>query len=491
MFAVVLGLVAIWSFRPPPTREAMLPIAVLPFVNMSTDSGQEFFSDGLTEEIVTALAKIPSLSVVGRASAFQLKNEHVDSRTAGKVLGVRYLVEGSVRKSGERVRITAQLVNTDTGLSIWTETYDRELQDIFETQSQIAESIAGALQLTFADGTVRKLVSNRTSDLTSYQEYLRARTLYRTRNIHDVLGILEPLVVRDGNFAPAWSLLAQAYFILPLYGFADSNAQARGVFEKAEASARTAIRLDPTNAPAYSVLADLDYTRGYWTKGEDGFRKAIELDPNDPDILNRFSARLTTSGRVKEALNLGERVRTLEPFMPSYNVTTARVMVTAGQFQSAIALLEKTSADGPVGYYRNLYLARAYAAAGRYDAAEQTLRATPPLDGSSHQNFEQAARILHSAPEKASSPAALPAVPGGLNFVYAHVGAWERVLEPLAQRPENGPAYDILWQAEAAPLRKTQRFKKVVDDVGLVQLWRARGWPDLCHPVTGGDFSCD
>lgn len=475
-------------------------IAVLPFANLSTDAGQEFFSDGVSEEIMTALANVPSLSVVGRGSAFEIKDRRLSSRAAGELLGVRYIVEGSVQKSGERVRITAQLVDVDTGLSVWGDTYDDDLGDIFETQSQMAEAIASALQLALGVGDTNRLVSNRTDDLASYEDYLRARSLYRRRAIDDALEILEPLVVRDPDFAPAWSLLAQAYFVFPLYGFADTNAEARSMRDRANNAAQTAIRLDPANAPARSVLADLDYAQGRWTEGEDGFREALALDPNNPDILNRFGARLMISGRIQEALRLNEKLRSLEPFVPVYDVTAARVMVTAGQAQAAIALLEKAPLEAPATYYRNLYLARAYAAAGQYQLAADTLLETPPLDPTvpgyssgvaQRPHFENAARIIRSAPEKTPLPETLPALPGGLSFVYAYVGAVERVLEPLAQTPDNGPSYDILWQAETAPLRKTQQFKKGVTDLGLVQLWRDRGWPDLCRPSGDQDFTCD
>jgi tetratricopeptide (TPR) repeat protein len=247
-------------------------------------------------------------------------------------------------------------------------------------------------------------------------------------------------------------------------------------------------------------LADLDYARVYWTKGEDGFRKALQLDPNNPDLLNRFAARLAISGRIGESMRLNENLRNLEPLVSSYNITAARVMVTAGQAKSAIAILEKMPPEAPLIYYRNLYLARAYAAEGRYEMSADMLLATPPLDASRagfssgvahHQYFQDAARIIRSAPEKISSPEMLPDVPGGLNFVYAYVGALERILEPLAQTPDNGPSYDILWQANAAPLRKTEQFKKTVTDLGLVQLWRDRGWPDVCRPAGDRDFVCE
>ena len=167
----------------PPIEAGGISIAVLPFTNVSGDAGQEFFSDGMTDEITTALTKVPALRVVGRASAFQFKGQNRDMRAIGQALGARYLIEGSVRKAGDRVRITAQLVQADNGVNVWAESYDRELTDMFATQEDIAKAIAGALRVPLGLQQGETLVRNRTKDLDSYQQYLRARALVRARGM--------------------------------------------------------------------------------------------------------------------------------------------------------------------------------------------------------------------------------------------------------------------------------------------------------------------
>ncbi len=166
-------------------RPAGISLAVLPFLNLSSDKDQEFFSDGITEEITSALAKVPGLTVIGRTSAFQFKGQNKDMRAIGKALGVKNLIEGSVRKAGDQVRITAQLIKAEDGTHLWTESYDRKLTDIFAVQEEIAGAIAGAMRVPLGLTQGERLVTNRTGDLDAYQQYLRALALFRARKIDD------------------------------------------------------------------------------------------------------------------------------------------------------------------------------------------------------------------------------------------------------------------------------------------------------------------
>ena len=195
-----------------------ISIAVLPFANVSGDAGQEFFSDGMTEEISAALANVKSLRVIARTSAFQFKGQNGDVRAVGQALGATHLIEGSVRKAGDRVRITAQLVQADNGSQLWSENYDRQLTDIFAIQEDIAQAIAASLRVPLGLAQGDTLVRDRTKDLESYDQYLRARALVRARGqkpVADAIALLEPVVARDPGFAPAWALLAQAYVLVP------------------------------------------------------------------------------------------------------------------------------------------------------------------------------------------------------------------------------------------------------------------------------------
>ena len=474
-----------------PPGAAGISVAVLPFDGAAD---QEFFSDGMTDEIIAALARVRSLRIVGRSSVFQFKGQNRDLRDIGRQLGATHLIDGSVRQAGNRVRVTVQLVKADDGIGIWAENYDRELTDIFAIQEDIAKTVTASLSVPLGLPPGELLVASRTNDLGSYQDYLRARALYRARTIPPAIEILERLVAREPDYAPAWALLAQAYFFFPQNSPVATEAEGRANYrlaeQQVEAAAKNSIRLDPQNASAYSALADIDFGRRRWIAGEDNFLKALSLDPNDPDILHRYTTRLGITGRVKESLMLRQNLQTLEPFLP-YNVVTARLMVTAGQTQAAIAIVERVP-EGTIiqGGQSQVTLARAYAAQGKFSDAADALAKAPALDTVRREALNEAAAVLRAAPRNASF-ATLRLSACALNFVYLYVGASERMLEAPESIPECGPSYDVLWQPESAPLRRTERFKKFARDVGLAEYWRARGWADACRPVDANDFVCE
>ena len=264
-----------------------ISIAVLPFLNLSGDANQEFFSDGMTEEITAALAKVPNLRVVARTSAYQFQRQNQDLRVVGQALGTSHLIEGSVRKVGDRVRITVQLIKVDDGTHLWSETYDRQLTDIFAIQEGIAAAIAGALRVPLGLAPGERLVSSRDIDPESYQQFLRARMVLRNRgpqgsqqsNVQDryagAVAMLEQVAARDPGYAPAWALLSMMT--------SDPD--------KKEAAAREAIRLDPRNAAGYGALALSGvFGLGNFASYEDLYRKALALDPDEPEVLNLLAS---------------------------------------------------------------------------------------------------------------------------------------------------------------------------------------------------------
>ena len=283
-----------------------ISIAVLPFLNLSGDVGQEFFSDGMTEEITSALAMVPDLKVVARTSAFRFKGEKQDMRAVGQALNATHLIEGSVRKDGNRVRISAQLIEVGSGTHLWSENYDRQVSDIFATQEEIARTVVGSLMAPLGLSPGERLVANRTDDLESYQQYLRARALFRARATDEAIAVLEPAVARDVDYAPAWALLAEVYAISPVYeaGLLGAPVEAarpavQSSFDKAEMAAREAMRLDPRHATGYAALAFVQGHRMNWAAAEDLYRQALALDPDDADILHLYSLTLQNTGRLK------------------------------------------------------------------------------------------------------------------------------------------------------------------------------------------------
>ncbi|HEV2667128.1 MAG TPA: tetratricopeptide repeat protein, partial [Blastocatellia bacterium] len=259
--------------------------------------------------------------------------------------------------------------------------------------------------------------------------------------------------------------------------------------DKSVSAARKAIQLDSRQASAYATLATVQYQNGKWAAAEDLYKQGLALDPNDPDILYGFSVLLRNVGRYKQGLSVSDRVRTLEPLSLLYKIGFARALQVAGQDHESIAVLEAL----PPGYPSNIYLAQAYATAERYSEAADTLLAVPQRSFA-QRSVEDAARLLRGAPAKVKSPEALPVLEAELNFVYAHVGAMNRVMEYPERNLEIGITGDnvarTLWRPNYAPLRKTERFKAYVRKAGLVDYWRARGWPDLCRAQGADDFVC-
>jgi TolB-like protein len=477
-------------------------IAVLPFENLSGDAAQEFFSDGMTEEITGALAKVPDLKVVARTSAFQFRAQNRDIQSIGQQLHATHFIEGSVRKAGNRVRITAQLIKADDGTHIWAENYDRDLTDVFAVQEEIAQAIAGALRVPLGLKQGEALVPARTADVESYQQYLRARALVRARgkSILQAIGILEPLVARTPEFAPAWALIAHAYFLLPTYdpvvrtGTTDEVRHLiRSYFDKAEGAARRAIQLDSKNASGFGALAGVQMQTGKWAEAEELFRQALALDPLEPDTLYNLSITLASTGRFKDALAVGEKLQALEPFVPNYNLTVAAHILISGRIEAAISILEAIPPDAAGGYFRAITLAQAYAAVGRFGDAATALLAMPQPNVVGRQSVEDAAQLIRMAPAKVQSTQELPNLDlSGLNFVYGYIGVEDRVMEFAEHvRLTTGGTTTFIWTPAYALARKTERFKAHLRAVGLADYWRAKGWPSVCHPTSGDDFECD
>jgi adenylate cyclase len=501
--AAVAAAVLLYQFATPSTEQqagvdvakavssspaSAISIAVLPFANLSSDPEQEFFSDGITEEITGALARIPDLGVVARTSAFQFKGQNRDLRAVGQSLGATHLIEGSVRKEGNRLRITAQLIETDNGVHLWTESYDRELTGVFAIQEEIATAIAGALRVPLGLAPGETVVSNRNIDPESYEQYLHATALFRARgrsNIADAFNIMEQVVARNPDYAPAWALLADIY-------------RTRGNASRQEEAARRAIELDPNLADGYVALGVVELGREKLLLAENRYKQALALDANNEGVLFTYGNLLGAVGRVKEALATYQRLRTLEPFVPLYNGNLSDALWLNGQDEAAIAILKNLPADLPGGMTPGGLgeLARIYASMGRYSEAADAMLALSAMNVPPEMAAiaKEAARLLRTAPAQSASPQNLPRL-GTAGFVYLYIGAPSRALEEYERWGEAGifaPDFiALLWHPSYAPVRKTERFKAYVRKAGLVDYWRARGWPEFCRPVGADDFSCE
>jgi tetratricopeptide (TPR) repeat protein len=240
-------------------------------------------------------------------------------------------------------------------------------------------------------------------------------------------------------------------------------------------------------------MGEVEFGRGNWIGSDDRYRRALELDPNDPDALLRYMIRLGQAGRFKDALSFAERLWTLEPFVPVYNIFGGWVLALNGQSTAGIAMLEQVPAEAAGGYFRNATLASLYAHEGRFSEAADQLLAIPARQSIvSRRMVEDAARVLRTAPRRAAAPESLPALES-LSWVYGYVGAENRRFD-FIERSVAARWFGTFvppWLPKELELRKTARFKALMRNAGLVDYWRARGWPDLCRPVGADDFVCD
>jgi TolB-like protein/Tfp pilus assembly protein PilF len=352
----------------PAAGSAAPSIAVLPMVDLSPGHDQEYFTDGLTEELLNVLAKNPRLRVVGRTSAFQFKNKQEDLRVIGKKLGVSTLLEGSVRKSGSRVRITAQLVNATDGFHLWSETYDRKLDDIFAVQDEIARSVAEALNVTLL-GDEQGASAPRGTTAPAYNAYLQGRYFFELNtqeSLENALRYFGEAVELDPGYALAWagSSLAYATYASEGYGpVADG-------FEKARLAVERALELDPNLAEAHAALALVRRVYDWnWVGADASSQRALALDPGKPSLILDAARVASTLGRLDEALDLTRRAVTADPLNVRVHYRLARYAYFLGRLDEATAAFQKVLELNPEYPGAHADLALVYLAQSRPDAA--------------------------------------------------------------------------------------------------------------------------
>jgi TolB-like protein/Tfp pilus assembly protein PilF len=324
-----------------PTSLARDSIAVLPFINMSPDAENEYFTDGITEEIINALAQIKELHVVARSSAFSFKGKHIDPRIVGEQLNVRTILEGSVRRADNRLRIMVQLVNTADGYHLWSERYDREMKDVFEIQDEIARSIAERLKVTL-EGGQEPLVKAGTKNLDAYQLYLKGRALLYQRGLAlpRALECFKQAVALDADYALAWAGLADSYTTLGYNG----SARPEAIMPKGLEAARRAVVLDPSLAEAHNALA-MACLMGRWDKveAEGEFLRALELNPMYIQARDWYALFYLqcSEGRLDEGVAQAKLALESDPLSAYANALFGFTSSMAGRYVEGVQISER------------------------------------------------------------------------------------------------------------------------------------------------------
>ena len=344
-------------------------IAVLPFDNLSRDPDNAFFAEGVQDEILTRLAKVADLKVIARTSTQKFKSAPENLPDIAKQLGVMNVLEGSVQKANDQVRVNVQLVNAMTNAHLWAEIYDRKLTDIFAVESDIAKTIADTLQAKLTGSEKQLMASQPTTDTTAYEFYHKGRSLWEKRtgdNIPKAIEFYEQAIARDPNYALAYAGLANAYVLLPYY----TGARRSDSLAKAKEAALKALQLDPNIAEAHVALGKLNFFNMDLAGSMREYQRAIELKPNYATAHQWFgNDSLVSLGRFDEAIAEGKRAVELDPLSPIINADLGITLYLARRYDDAIEQLRKTLVIDPTFFYAHYNLGVALQLKGDLSAA--------------------------------------------------------------------------------------------------------------------------
>lgn len=469
-------------------------IAVLPFVDMSEAGDQEYFGDGIAEEILYVLSKSPDLNVMGRTSSFQFREKDMDARIIGEALNVGSIVEGSIRKDGQRIRISAQLVRTSDGVNLWAETYDRDVTRIFQVQDEIAGAIAVQLQASLETGG-KPLSSSRSHNVAAYESFLKGNNDYAKRghSLLDAIASYEKAVALDSNFAAAWANLAVAYSTLPMWLDTSESGKpsAAAIATKSEYAANRAIELDPDLAASQHALGVTLRDRRQWARSEAAFSKASAVAPNAPEILEDYIQLLEMLGRWDDAKKLAIRLTEIDSRTGIYQFRLAIAEWNTGNYEDAIAIFQRMRKVAPETSDNTLpVFIDLIAEAHGIDAASSFLHACKDCQ---ERNPGLVRQVIESAKAQAAlAPSALQSNEfEGANYLQLLIGGKDALLSSLERRAANGNLAAVADNTKSISMvRTTQRYKQLVIDLNLARYWSEHGWPSFCKPDGSSDFHC-
>lgn len=433
-------------------------IAVLPFTNLSGDPARDYFSDGMSEELLNLLARVPGLEVASRTSSFAYKGRNLDIREVGRELGVETVLEGSVRQAGDQVRITAQLIDTESGFHLWSETYDRKLADIFQVQDEIAGAIVEKLRIELGPKDQRLAMRDKapTRDVEAYEHYLKGRAAWKRRgeeNIRQAIDLYQ-------------SALASAYVVLPGYTEQDD---ADEYLALAETAARQAPSLDPNIGEAHAVLAQINAERG--------------------DLLDA-------------ALAQAKRAQELDPASPVIAANLANAYLQMGDDEQALRY-SKIATDLGIGRKHSGVETSVAVRRKQWDAARREIvqqEGIPKEIGQQAVEFIDALADPSLAPRlvaklRAVDPVAVPRMT--LVGPYMQLGQIDLVYQILFESLEQDPAawvdewdLGIAWSDEGTAFRTDPRFVHLAERIGMVDYWKQYGYPDRCRAGTDTPLVC-
>jgi TolB-like protein len=460
-----------------PDADGRPSIAVLPFLDMSPEGDQAYFSDGITEEILNTLVRVRELKVAARTSAFAFRGRELDMRVIGDSLGVAYLMEGSVRKAGDRLRITAQLIDASDGTHLWSDSYDRTMDDVFAIQTEIAEAIARELRVPLGLDDPDELVTP-TADLEAYDLYLagRARIRERGASLREAVRLFEAAIARDSTWAPAWAALAEAHELRSWYPAAwdeepeddDAyNATVARHHAAAEVAAQRALAIDPDIPSARVALGSVYRNRRQWEAAEREYLRALAIDPDNAEAHQQYSEMLGDVGRIDLAVAAAERAVRLDP-APIRRMQYGVVLWADDRPTEAKRQLREgvdLDPENHVPQLRNSLYLMELTIGDFDDLAAFDLPPDLPVTPEQHARLVQAMR----AGDKSLMPSEFAEAFPFVVATWAAFGDRERALEAIERRLVESPGGVLiwLWFPNLDPLREDPRFREILELVDL------------------------
>jgi TolB-like protein/DNA-binding winged helix-turn-helix (wHTH) protein/tetratricopeptide (TPR) repeat protein len=465
-------------------------IAVLPFVNLSNSKDNDYIGEGISEELIGLLAKVPNLKVVARTSSFEFSDKGADVRRIAELLGVTNVVEGSVQLEGNHIRVIARLVDPDTAYHLWSETYETRFEDVFTVQGQIAGAIVQALKVSIETDNDMPRITERdapTADMIAYRLYLQGLYHWKRRgepSIRKSIELFRKAIERDPAFAHPHQALSSAYLVLPFY----SNESREKAFARAETAANKALQLDTSLGEAHAVLAYISMKRWDWTEAERQFQLAIATNPNDPTTHQWYSEFLSYVGNIDASVTEALRALELDPVSPVINDRLGVTYLWSGEFELAA---EQFRSAAELGIDR-IAMEQAYALlllrSGQIDEA---IRLYEKILGKLGLDTTWVRPVAEATMDPARTSEALQAVtlarsrqsiPDTMLFYAAVLLKQPDLAFDTVERliKNKTLTVEFLFAPEAAELRRDPRFPDMLSAVGLDDYWDQHGWPAFC-----------
>jgi adenylate cyclase len=465
-------------------------IAVLPFVNLSSDPEQEYFVDGLSEEILNNLAQIPDLTVIARTSSFSFKGSNKTIQEIAGVLEVENILEGSVRKAGNILRITTQLVKGINGSRLWSKTYERELKDIFAVQEDIATSVAGELKVALGiDKSLKQL--GHTDNLEAYELYLVANGQASKSEYGSAQKSIDTALALDPKFADAWTVKAAIHLANVIYLPAN---RVDKELDAALSSVKKAIEFEPNLASGYNIMGRYESARGNWIDAELNFRKALKLQPETfTDIEFLRAGTYQAVGYFKRSREILEEMRRNDPLNQGGRIYYIVTLGLLGDMQGIENENERCKAlFGDVWEARSYGLAYHRLGIGDYVSRDEIEYSSPIFNAAREylNSSKKGLDILHRLYKDEDNLSESDIT--DISILAAYFGDPEFAMDAMEKGVKiNALGLFKIWYPTMKDVRQLPRFKEFVREIGLVDYWKKYGLPDICRPVGDDDFECD